>query len=117
MKELFKDILDLDDIQGVLFVSLDGKLVFEEFGSHPPDRVEGINWLPFISTLDGVREGELVFENKRLYVRKAESGYILVVMGDMALTEMLRLNCDILLPALEQTAKKPKGLGRFFKLK
>ncbi len=115
MKDLFKDILDVQDVEGVIFFSLDGKLVFSEFISILPEKIEHIDWLSFFHTLDTIREVELVFENSRFYVRRTGSGYILVVMGKSALIEMVRLNCNILLPAFEAAKKKPKGLGRIFK--
>jgi len=117
MKSLFRDILDIEDVHGAIFLSLDGKPVFNEFVSHPPKGLEHINWRLFIRSLDGVREAELVFENRRFFIKRAPSGYILVIMGETAPAEMVRLNCDILIPNLEKTSKKPKGLGRFFKLR
>jgi hypothetical protein len=115
MKNLFRDILDIEDVHGVIFLSLDGKPVFSEFVSHPPKRFEHINWRFITRSLDGVREAELVFENRRFFIKKTPSGYIFVVMGETAPAEMVRLNCDILIPNLDKTSKKPKGLGRFFK--
>jgi hypothetical protein len=116
MKERFKDILDLEDVQGVLFLSFDGKVVFSEFLSRLSEKFKAINWLLFIHTLKGIQEAEFIFENSRCYIRRAKTGYILVIMGKIALIEMVRLYCDILLPTFEQQKKKPKGLGRFFKL-
>ena len=115
MKERFKDILELEDVQGVLFVDFDGKIVFSEFLSRRPEKLDAVNWLIFMHTLNGVQEAELVFESSRCYIRRTKTGCIFVVMGEVALIEMVRLNCDILLPAFEQQKKKRKGLGRFFK--
>ena len=116
MKERFKDILDLEDVQGVLFLSFDGKIIFSEFLSRLPEKFKAVNWLLFIHTLKGIQEAEFIFENSRCYIRRAKTGYILVIMGKIALIEMVRLYCDILLPTFEQQKKKPKGLMRFFKL-
>ncbi len=116
MKERFKDILDIEEVQSVLFLSLDGKVIFSEFLSRLPEKFKAINWLLFIHTLNGIQEAEFIFENSRCYIRRAKTGYILVIMGETALIEMVRLHCDILLPTFEQQKKKPKGLGRFFKL-
>jgi len=115
MKNLFREILDIEDVHGVIFLALDGKAVFNEFVSHPPKRLEGINWRLFTRSLDDVREAELVFENRRFFIKRTPSGYILVIMGVTVPAEMVRLNCDILIPNLDKTSKKPKGLGRFFK--
>ncbi|MFC1567450.1 hypothetical protein ACFL3R_01265 [Thermodesulfobacteriota bacterium] len=101
MKKHFQDILDIEDVRGVLFLNFDGKVIFNEFLSQLPDKLEAINWLLFIHTLNGVQEAELVFENSRCYIRRTETGYIFVVMGEAALIEMVRFNCDILLPVFE----------------
>ena len=117
MKSLFKDILDIEDVHGVIFLSLEGKAVFNEFISQPPKKLEHINWRSFTRSLDGVQEAELVFENRQFFIKRASSGYILVAMGITAPSEMVRLNCDILIPNLKKTIEKPKGFGRFFKLR
>ncbi len=117
MKDIFKDIFDIDDVQGVMFLPINGKLVFSEFVSHQPKKIGDMNWRPFIHTLNGIREAELVFENSRFYLRRAGMGYILVVMGEAGLTEMVRLSCDVLISSFEQTKKKHKGLEHFFKRK
>jgi hypothetical protein len=44
-------------------------------------------------------------------------GYILGVMGEAGLTEMVRLNCDVLISSFKQTKKKHKGSEFFFKKK
>ena len=115
MKEFFKDIFDIEDVQGVFFINLDGKIIFNQFLSKPFENLDAVDWLLFIHTINGVQEVELIFENLRCYIRKTATGYIFVVMGEVALVEMVRLNCDILLPAFEHQENKPKGLGRFFK--
>jgi hypothetical protein len=117
MKDLFKDIFDIDDVHGVMFLPFKGKLVFSEFASQQPKKIGDINWLPFVHSLNGIHEAELIFENNRFYLRKAGMGYILVVMGKAGLTEMVRLNCDVLISSFEQTKKKHKGLELFFKKK
>ena len=117
MKDLFKDILEIDDVQGALFVSLDGKIVFKNFLSHLPEGLEKLDWPAFIQSLDKIQETELIFEHVRFYVRRTGSGFIFVLMGTLALIEMVRLNCNILIPSIEQKKIKPKGLGSFFKLK
>jgi hypothetical protein len=117
MKDFFKDIIDIDDVRGILFISFDGKLVFKQFLSNIPAGIKNLNWPVFIQSMDNIQEAEFIFENSRFYIRKTGTGYIFVVMGERALIEMVRLNCDILLPSMKETQKKPKGLGHLFKLK
>lgn len=115
MKERFNDILELEDVNGVLFINFDGRIVFNKFVSRQPKNLDAVNWLLFIHTLDGLQETEFIFENIRCYIRRTGTGYIFVVMGAAPPIEMVRLNCDILLPVFEPQKKKGKGLGRFFK--
>ena len=116
MKELFKDILSMQDVKGVTLFSFDGEMIFQEFVS-PPSEAPGMDlWSPLIQSLRGIREADFVFDSGRVYVRKAASGYLMVFLGAFAPSAMLRLNCDILLPSLKD-ADTPKGLGRLFKKK
>jgi hypothetical protein len=115
MKKLFKEILEIDDIKGVLFLSTDGKVLFKEFAGRIPAGIDTTNWGPFSATFGAVREAELIFDTLRIYLRRSSAGYILVVMGMSALIAMVRLNCDIIIPALEDQKKPTKGFGRFFK--
>ena len=117
MRIQLKDILNIKNIHGVLFLNFEGKIVFKEFISHIPEETEDINWLPFVHTLNNVQEAELVFDKIKFYLRRSKSGFIIVVMDRSAIIEMVRLNCDIILPSLEEAPKKSGGLMRFFKLK
>lgn len=110
MKELFNDILSMEDVKGAMLFSFEGKLVFKEFSSPLSEDPGNRNWIPFVEALNGVREADLVFENSRLYIRKTDLGYLLVLMGSFAPSAMVRLNCDVLLPSLKQI-KPTKGFG------
>jgi hypothetical protein len=112
MKELFRDILSIDDVKGVMLFSFKGELVFKEFLLPLSEEPETREWWPlFIDSLQGVREADI-----RLYIRKTDLGYLLILMGLFAPVAMMRLNCDILLPSLEKVGVT-KGLVRFFKKK
>jgi hypothetical protein len=119
MKDRFKDILTIEDVYGILFLSLDGKIVFKEFRSHAPGGVKDGNLHALTHVLNGIQEAELIFDKNRLYVRKTETGTILVVMERSAQIAMVRLNCDIIVPSFNRIEKKSKsrGLGRFFRKK
>ena len=116
MKDRFRDILDIEDVHGVIFLGFNGKMIYSEFVIQRPQSLDDINWLLFVHALDGVGELELIFENSRYFLRRTASGFIIVIMGEIALIEMVRLNCDILLPTFEKTESKPKGLRRFFNI-
>ncbi len=114
MKELFIDILSMEGVKGVLLLSLQGEIIYKEFPSPLPQEPETKDWRIFVDALNGIKETDLVYEKGRLYIRQTELGYLLVFMGYFVSAAMLRLNCDILLPALKPV-KTTKGLRRFFK--
>jgi len=117
MKELFQDILDMEDVFGLMHFSFEGKLLFKAFPLSPSEDPETRDWWPlFTASLDGVKEADLLFDHRRLYIRETDMGYLMILMGSLAPTAMLRLNCDMLLPKLK--GKRPaKGLRRIFKRK
>lgn len=115
MKDLFDDILSMNDVHGVMLFSFEGKLMFKEFVSPVMEEPETRNWWPvLIDHLNGAREVDLVFEKSRLYVRRTEVGYLMILMGPFAPMAMLRLSCDLLVPSLRQI-KLTKGLRQFFR--
>ncbi len=115
MKDLFAEILEIGDVEGVMLLSPEGKPVFQQFSDKISRAVKKTDWRPFVQVLEQTREMELMFEDRLLYIRKSAAGYVIILMGLFASTSMVRLNCDALMPALEK--KAPKGLGRFFRRK
>jgi hypothetical protein len=114
MKELFADILDTQGVKGVLLLSFQGEILYQESRVDGwPDLAE-VDWKNILSTLDGTRETDLVFDQGRVYIRKTALGYLVIPMSDQDSVAMLRLNCDILLPSLKP-AKGPRSLKRLFK--
>jgi hypothetical protein len=103
MRELFNDILSTDGVNGVMLFSFKGYLIFKDLSF-------------FIESLEGMRETDLVFEKGRIYIRKTEIGYIVILMALFVPIAMIRLNCDIILPSLKPT-KSGKKFGRLFKKK
>ncbi|MFC1815253.1 hypothetical protein ACFL0M_04770 [Thermodesulfobacteriota bacterium] len=115
MKAQFHDILDVEDVQGVMFLSFEGDLVLKQFNANMPAGLADRDLTSLVSTLDKIKEAELIYDNCMIYIIRARSGYILVVMGRFAPIAMVRLNCGIILPSLDKTGKKPKGLARLFR--
>ena len=99
MKALFQEIMDIEDVHGIFFVSLRGNLVYEEFNEESGARPNGIKWPAFIKTFAGIREAELVFNHHRIFFRTTELGYVFVIMGWQAHIALVRLNCTQALPA------------------
>lgn len=114
MKNLFKDVLSMEGVNGLLLLSLDGDMIYNDLTADVAAQARRVDWKSFISALDGVRETDVLFEAGRMYIRKTDVGYLLVLMNLTTSVAMLRLNCDILLPSLKP-AKSTKKLSRFFK--
>jgi len=114
MREVFKDLLAVEGVRGVVFFTPSGERVFEEFiiGGSEPAAVS--DWYALVASLGKAREADLVFERGRVYVRRTADGVLVVVMGLIAPCAVIRLNCDILLPALKEL-RSTKGIKRFFK--
>ncbi len=114
MREVFKDLLAVDGVRGVVFFTPSGERVFEEFiiGGSEPAAVS--DWYALVASLGKAREADLVFERGRVYVRRTADGVLVVVMGLIAPCAVIRLNCDILLPALKEL-RSTKGIKRFFR--
>lgn len=114
MRDVFKDLLAVDGVRGVVFFTPSGERVFEEFsiGGSAPAAVS--DWYALAASLGKAREAELVFEKGRVYVRRTADGVLVVVMGLIAPCALIRLNCDILLPALK-AQRGAKGIKGFFK--
>jgi hypothetical protein len=109
VKELFNDILSLEDVRGVVVSSLEGEILFSE------PSLETDSSLPlFIRSLGAVREADLIFENSRVYVRRTDRGFLVILLGLFASGAMLRLHVDMILPSLKDRGKG-KGLRSLFR--
>jgi hypothetical protein len=114
MRELLGPILEIEDVQGVSLISFEGDVIFQEplslFGT---ESEKSQVWQKVMDTMQGIREADLFFEKMRLYMRRTDPGYIVIVMGLLAPAAMVRMHCDMLLSSLKQSGK-PKGLRSFF---
>jgi hypothetical protein len=114
MQEVFDDILSMEGVKGLMLISFAGDLVFKNFLLAGLEDVENRDWSLFIESLAGIREADLIFEKGRLYIRRNDIGYLVLLIGPFVPIAMIRLQCDIVLPSLTPT-KKTKGIRRFFK--
>ena len=114
MQELFNDILNTDGVTGVMLFAVNGELVFKSFPKAIKEAPEQRNWRFFVESLEGMREADLIFEKGRIYIRKTDVGYLIILMALSVPIAMIRLNCDILLPSLK-VQKSGRKIGRFFK--
>jgi hypothetical protein len=115
-EQITQDVLSMEDVRGVMLFSTTGELLFNAFTSPPEENLTKKSWTPFIDVLSDVQEAELVFDRLKLYIRKAQIGFLMVVMESSGSVSMMRLHCDVLIPSLtNQPNGKPKGISRFFK--
>lgn len=113
MHDRFNDILKIEGVKGLILISYGGDVIFRELHQAVLREAENRNWKLFIESLADMRETDLIFEKGRLYIRKSDLGYLLVLLGSFVPIAMVRLQCDILLPSLKP-AKAKKGIRRFF---
>jgi hypothetical protein len=114
MRDLFSDILNIEGVKGLILLSFTGDMLYKELDHIVQQDAENKDWKLFIESLAGMRETDLIFEKGRLYIRRTEIGYLVVLIGSFVPIAMMRLQCDILLPSLKP-AKAPKGFRKFFK--
>lgn len=116
MKNLFAEILSIEDVEGVILFLHDGQLAYQQFSPSKAMDAKSIDWLAFKKAVNGVREADLIFENKRIYLRKTATGYLMILMGTSAPAALVRLNIDLILPAIKDAS--PSGsVWRFLKRK
>jgi hypothetical protein len=119
MKDLFKDVLGIEGVHGVVCLTTEGTVVHSQFTpAHPSDyeTVSGTDWSSLVRELSGIGEAEIVFDAGRLYIRKSSNGYLIVILNDHAPVSMVRLHCDVLMPALDKQ-KFSKGFGQLLRKK
>lgn len=114
MRGRFEDLLRIDGVKAVMFFTLSGQPVFEEFTMGRKDAATASDWFALAACLGKAKETELVFEKGRIYVRRSPKGILLVAMGLIAPTGMVRLTSDIVFSRLGEP-KPVRGIKRFFK--
>ncbi len=115
MIDIFKEILDMDGVHGLVLLSPEGKILFESLDKNrfSPQR-SNLSWLMLVESLDEFEEVDMVFEQGRFFIRKIETGYLMISMNETVSIAMVKLNCDIVIPELKKP-KTSKGLRGFFK--
>lgn len=112
MRTLFKDILRMDDMKGVLVLGQDGAVLFRGLLQEPGTDLKNLARLARVPELRKARELEFLYEHDRLYLRRLGGGLMIVWTGVFASMAMVRLSCDVLIPSLEKTLSS-KGWRRF----
>jgi len=119
MKDLFKDMLGIEGVRGVVYLTAGGGVAFFQFAAdYQSDaaKTKEINWSALLNELAGITEAEMMFDSGRIYIRKSSNGYLIVILEDHAPVSMVRLNCDVLMPSLDKQ-KAGKGIGQLLRRK
>jgi len=94
MKEMFQALLNVDDVKGVVLLSLKGDLVQSQVDGIPDESIASVDWHQIVQSMNNAHEVVLVFKNWRIYIRKTAIGIVMVVLGWFAVMAMVRLTCD-----------------------
>jgi hypothetical protein len=114
MQDIFKDIIKMDGVYGLVYFSSDGRVLYESIDPHWVSlSKEDCDWPKLMPVLQKMREADFVYEQGRLYMRAADQGYLLVIMGPVVSIAMVKLNCDIILPQLNTAPPAGKRRGLF----
>ena len=120
MKDIFKEVMGIEGVRGLLIVSNEGVVTLSKSSSdfkREAEQLGQINWLPFTMEMSGIKDAELVYDSARFYIKKFEEGYLLVIIGDNAPLSMVRLNCEVLLPSLVKMQPTSKKIGNLLRKK
>jgi hypothetical protein len=110
-----QEILEIDKTLGVIFFSFDGEKLYEKFSSIVLEIMAPENdWPLIIHSLEDASEAEFMYETQKLYFRKADIGYLLVIMEPDAPAAIVRLNCDSILPTLTLEETKINRVKKLF---
>lgn len=118
MKDIFKDVLGIDGVQGVIVLSGEGRVLLSKFSTahaHEEDKLNQVDWTSFAAELAGISDAELIYDMARFYIKKTEPGFLIVVMGDHAPISMVRLNCQVL--SLDRMKPASKRIGEILRTK
>lgn len=118
MKEALKSIAEFEDVDAIYYIGKSSETEYlstsfrNNFESGKAPKVEEIESL--VKDLGNPGEAEIIYSRRRIYIRRNEDCFLVIVLGFSTPTPMLQLNCDIAMPELTRQSS-PKGLGRFFK--
>jgi hypothetical protein len=113
MQEIFKEILDQEDITGCLYVDRTGQILYSHFRPSAISSAEKHNWQAVIKALGNISEADILFEQIKLFLRRTNNGYLLVRASQEVGLSLIKLQLDLLVQKLNDY--KPKPISRFFK--
>ena len=120
MKDIFKDVMGIEGVHGLMVVSNEGSVMLSKFSPgfrEEESKLSQISWEPFTIEMGNIKDAELIYDNARLYIKKSEIGFLIVMIGDNAPISLVRLNCEILLPLLIKIQPASKRIGKILRKK
>ena len=120
MKDIFKDVMGIDGVHGLMVVSHEGSVMISKFSADfrgEEETLSQIDWKPFSIEMGNIKDAELIYDNARFYIKKSEIGFLIVIIGDNAPISLVRLNCEILLPELTKIQPASKRFGKLLRKK
>ena len=120
MKDIFKDVMGIDGVHGLMVVSNEGSVMMSKFASDfrgEEEKLSQIDWKPFSIEMGNIKDAELIYDNARFYIKKSDIGFLIVIIGDNAPISLVRLNCEILLPELTKIQPASKRFGKLLRKK
>jgi hypothetical protein len=118
MKDIFKDVLAIDGVHGVIVLSGEGGVLLGRFSAayaHEKELLSRVDWTSFVAELADIVDAEFIYDAARFYAKKVEQGFLVVVMGEYAPISMVRLNCQVL--SLDRLKSTSKRIGEIFRKK
>ena len=97
MKDLFKELMEMEDMKGVFLFSMDGKLIFQDTKEPLQKPIEEEKWLSTLNVAKDLDEIEFLYDSEKVYIRRTEHGMLLLRMDISAPMHMVKMNCNILL--------------------
>jgi len=120
MKDIFKDVMGIEGVHGLMVVSNEGSILMSRFSPdfrEEEEKLSQVNWEPFTVEMASIKDAELLYDSARFYIKKSETGFLIVIIGDNAPISMVRLNCEILLPLLPKIQPASKRIGKILRKK
>ena len=114
IQSVAQDLFRVDGVLGIIVFSSDEKIIFQDLSqlNMAGFPVDGLDIMR--SLFHDVKEADFLYGSYRITIRGYSSGHIWVIMRPDASAAMVRLQCDVLTPKLEEVKPKKKGIGRFF---
>lgn len=108
MQEIFQDITKIRGVEGVFFVQPEGQPVFQWTAPDAADSIAEAPWDSLVRAFPAMREIELLFTERRVYMVRADKGFLIVVMDLAAPAAGMRLDCKIALSHLHRKSEASK---------